>query len=186
MEQHSNGRRRWHTYKLSRGFGSEIGTTQVYKDFALSGAQSSVTITFDMYELDTWDGEAFKVWIDGVEYSSQNLWLDAYNNMYLGFENELAITQQMTTGTTNLGGQAGFEDEIHRYSFYDQHHVDQHRLGFSSTLDEAAGNEQWVSTICLSLRIDQRFRSRKMQPMEQRWGVCRVTTWMRARRSAIH
>ncbi len=125
------------------GFGNEIGTTQVFKDFALSGAQTSVTITFDMYELDTWDGEAFKVWINGVEYSSQNLWLDAYANMYLGLENELAITQQMTTGTTNLGGMAGFEDEIHRYSFTINTTSTNIRLGFSSTLDEVAGNEQW-------------------------------------------
>ncbi len=125
------------------GFGNEIGTTQVFKDFALSGAQNSVTITFDMYELDTWDGEAFKVWINGVEYSSQNLWMDAYGNMFLGLENELAITQQMTTGATNLGGLGGFEDEIHRYSFTINTTSTNIRLGFSSALDEGSGNEQW-------------------------------------------
>ena len=125
------------------GWGNELGATQVFKDFALSGSQGSVTITFDMYEVDTWDGEPFKVWIDGVEYSSHNLWMDAYSNMYLGLENELAMTQQMTDGTTNLSGQSGFEDEIHRYSFTINTTSSNIRLGFSSTLDETGANENW-------------------------------------------
>ena len=125
------------------GWGNELGATQVFKDFALSGSQGSVTITFDMYELDTWDGEAFKVWLDGVEYSSHDLLMDAFSNMYLGIENELAITQQMTNGISNLGGQSGFEDEIHRYSFTINTTSTNIRLGFSSTLDETGANENW-------------------------------------------
>ncbi len=125
------------------GWGSEMLETQVFKDFALSGSQSSVTITFDMYEIDTWDGEAFKVWIDGVEYSSQNLWLDLYSEMYSGRENELGITQQITDGLTSLGGIPGFEDEIRRYSFTINTTSTNIRLGFSSTLNEAGGNEHW-------------------------------------------
>ncbi len=125
------------------GWGNEIGATQVFKDFALSGLQSSVTITFDMYEVDTWDGEAFKVWIDGVETSSMNMWLDQYNNMYLGRENEVAITQQITDGLTNLGGNATYEDEIRRYTFTINTTASSIRLGFSSTLDEVGANENW-------------------------------------------
>lgn len=99
------------------GWGNEIGATQNIKDFALSGSQTSVTITFDMYELDTWDGEAFKIWIDGVETNSNNYWMDAYGGFHLGREIESSFSQQMTTGTDSLGGNATFEDEIHRYTF---------------------------------------------------------------------
>ncbi|MDX1930867.1 MAG: VCBS domain-containing protein [Pirellulaceae bacterium] len=124
------------------GWGNEIGTTQVFKDFTLSGDQSSVTITFDMYEMDSWDGEAFKVWVDNVEYSSHTLWMDWYSNFYLGREDEIAITQQITDGLSSLDGDL-FDDEIHRYTFTINTTSTNIRLGFSSTLDSPASNESW-------------------------------------------
>ncbi len=125
------------------GWGNENGATQVFKDFSLSGAQSSVTITFDMYEMDSWDGEAFKVWVDNVEYSSHTLWMDWYANFYIGREDEIAITQQITDGLSSLGGVGTFDDEIHRYSFTINTTSTNIRLGFSSTLDSPASNESW-------------------------------------------
>ena len=47
---------------------SEPPTQAVSKQFALSGEQHAVRIAFDLYQIDSWDGEEFVFYVDGEIY----------------------------------------------------------------------------------------------------------------------
>ncbi len=46
------------------------GIQDVSKTFTLTGTQTSVTIAFTFNEIDSWDGEQFRVWLNDVQVSA--------------------------------------------------------------------------------------------------------------------
>lgn len=100
------------------------GTTS--KTFALSGTQTSVTVAFDWYRLDSWDGELFRATVsDGVNSftsSSQGLFFDG--------------------GPTNIYNPT-WTDRNTRISFDFATTATSLTLTFSSTLDQDFTDEAW-------------------------------------------
>jgi hypothetical protein len=100
------------------------GTTS--KTFALSGGQTSVTVAFDWYRLDSWDGELFNATItDGV---------NSFTSSHQGFF--------FDGGPTNIYNPA-WSDRTTPISFAFATTANSITLTFSSTLDQHFTDEAW-------------------------------------------
>ena len=55
------------TTVLGRFPGHPTGGPVIGQRFTLSGNQDHVLMSFDFAEIDTWDNEQFKVWVDGTQ-----------------------------------------------------------------------------------------------------------------------
>jgi hypothetical protein len=116
-------------------FGGTCGSESISKtfDFGIENAGNTVTIEFDMYEIDSWDGEHFKVFTNGKEVSSNAMYWDDCNGNKDGGK------------ATNNNEFTGYgAEEIHHYSL--QATVDKNghvKLGFGSTLDQGIADESW-------------------------------------------
>jgi len=119
-------------------FGGTSGTQGVSKtyNFGSNFANQTVDVEFDIYEIDTWDLEQFRVFINNTVVTATNFACVAYPSMdaYDGGEN----IGHLSTGTTH-------PEEKHHYTM--QVTLDANgsfKLGFGSTLDEPfATNEAW-------------------------------------------
>lgn len=100
------------------------GTTS--KTFALSGTQTGVTVSFDFYRIDSWDGELFRATItDGV---------NTFTNSTQGFYYD--------GGPTNIYNQT-WSDAIKPITFNFATTASSITLSFSSTLDQDVTDEAW-------------------------------------------
>jgi Ca2+-binding RTX toxin-like protein len=116
-------------------FGGTGGNESVSKtyDFGVKNAGKQVTIEFDMYEIDSWDGEAFKVFVNGTEKYQANYFVDDY---YTQSDSGMKTSQNLFDGW-------GVE-EVHHYSIeVGLDELGQVKLGFGSTLVEGINNESW-------------------------------------------
>lgn len=104
------------------------------KTFALSGGQTAVTIAFDFYEIDSWDGERFQVRADG------NLIMDDVFNFTTADGPANGLTTLMT-GSSFIG--AGYADELFRVELSYFTTASSLQLAFSSTLNQAPSDESW-------------------------------------------
>ena len=108
------------------GTSGEQGYSKTY-NFGAQHAGKLVEIEFDMYEIDSWDGESFRVFVN----------------------DSMLVNEQMSAGTntgesTNGNVFGTYEDEIHHYTL--QARVDNNgevKLGFGSTLNQDIENESW-------------------------------------------
>ncbi len=111
-------------------FGGTNGNQGLYKTFNL-GAENAgrmVNITFDMYEIDSWDNEEFKVFVNDNEVINETMAVGTITG---------------TATSANVYKSWGSED-MHSYSLQAQ--VDENgniKLGFGSTLNESIDNESW-------------------------------------------
>jgi hypothetical protein len=100
------------------------GTTS--KTFALSGAQSTVSVGFDFYRIDSWDGELFQATIsDGTS---------SFTNSTAGFF--------FDGGPTNIYN-GSWSDAVRAISFNFATTASSITLTFSSTLDQGFTDEAW-------------------------------------------
>ncbi|MFY9141882.1 tandem-95 repeat protein [Sulfuricurvum sp.] len=114
------------------GTGGNEGISKTF-DIGTEFAGKTVTINFDMYEIDSWDGEAFKVFVNGTEVSSTQMWVDPYYGEHDGG----------TTTSANVFAGWGAED-IHHYSLVATVDANgQVKLGFGTTLDQGISDESW-------------------------------------------
>ncbi len=96
------------------------------KTFALGGGPRTVTVAFDWYRLDSWDGETFTATAnDGVTSTSTSR---------IGFFND--------GGPTNIYN-PNWSDRIERISFSFTTNATSFTLGFDSTLDQDFTDESW-------------------------------------------
>ncbi len=122
----------------------EGGAQNVHKTYTLSAAQNYTIIEFDMYKLDTWDGEFFRVFINDTQSINLSLTAGTFATPANGSLGAVSYTvQEMTPFLTNLGG-AGGNDQIFRFTLTVSNSAAASvKLGFSSTLDQAIGDESW-------------------------------------------
>ena len=109
-------------------FGQGLGETSKTFGFGAGHAGEEVTITFDMYEIDSWDGESFKVLINGTEESS------------------VALRHSQLNGgsATQNNVFSAWSDEVHHYSITATlDSAGNVKLGFSSTLNQSINDESW-------------------------------------------
>ncbi len=118
-------------------FGRGESTSKTY-DFGAANAGKQVDISFDFYEIDTWDGEQFLVFINGSEVSDNRhyYWRTEANSSSLG----------------NIDGTGSRADSKTEYTFKATLDADGRvTLGFGSTLNEALSNESFgIDNISLS------------------------------------
>ena len=120
------------------------GVQTLFKTYTLSGTENYTVIEFDMYKLDTWDGETFRVFINDSQVISIPLQQATFNSPANGSSGIVSYTvQEMTPFLANLGSAAG-NDQIFRFTLTVQNAGQANvKLGFSSTLNQAVGDESW-------------------------------------------
>ena len=121
-------------------FGDTGGAQTIYKTFSLSGDQDSVTINFDFWEFDTWNGEDFKIWVDDQLISTDTY----FTQQYYG-SSDSSTYGTSTSGTTSNLGEGRYNDQTHSYSFNVNSSASTIKLGFGASLDESLANntESW-------------------------------------------
>lgn len=120
-------------------FSGTGGAQSVYKTYTLSGAQTQATIQFDFYEMDSWDGESFYIYINDSLYRTDSFWV---NNHYSNADTP-SIAVALNSGTANVGFNSSYADEFFRYTINYNTTATTLKLGFGTTLDEALDNESW-------------------------------------------
>ena len=119
-------------------FGGTNGEQAVYKTFELSGDQQSVTINFDFYEFDTWNGEEFKIWVDDQLIST-----DTYYTQEFYSTGDSSTYGSATSRQSSNLGHWGYNDQTHQYEFTINTTADSIKVGFGANLDEIKLQESW-------------------------------------------
>jgi len=123
------------------GSGGEEAVSKVF-DLGAEHAGESVNIKFDMYEIDSWDDEQFKVFTNGEEVASDTL-------SHFGRTWSHIATDEEDGGEAidNIGSSGKYwldHDEVHSYEV--EATVDSNgevKLGFGSTLNQSLGDESY-------------------------------------------
>ncbi len=119
-------------------FGGSQGSQLVYKDFALSGNQTQVTIAFDFYEIDSWDYEFFNIFIDDNLVRQ-----DEYkHNREDAPQGTVDLFGGMSSPDTNYGFR-NWPDQGIGYTLTINTTATNLRLGFGSTLNQPIWDESW-------------------------------------------
>lgn len=119
------------------------GTQNVFKTYTLSSTQDHVTISFDMYEIDSWDGESFSVFIDDVQAISFPLTQGAFNSPVDGSSGGVSWTVQETTQFNTNFAYGSWPDQRYHFNLTINSTAASIKLGFSSTLNQALNDEAW-------------------------------------------
>lgn len=104
------------------------------KTYSLSGTQTLVSISFDFYEIDSWDTEAFRVYVDDVLFSSI-AYSHGVNDVPGGIVTNLLPRLNY--------GFASWPDQTYRYSFDIATTASTLKLGFGSSLNQGISDEAW-------------------------------------------
>ena len=122
---------------LGRFPGHPSGGSVVGQRFALSGNQDHIVMSFDFAEIDTWDNEQFKVWVDGTQ-----LIADRYQKDRLDLPSG-TVAVAGATGRQNLGyGTA--TDQILRYTLSVPTTGTSVLVEFGADLNGAISDESWA------------------------------------------
>jgi len=119
-------------------FGGTGGAQTVYKTYALSGNQTQVSVTFNFYEIDSWDYELFDVFINDAVVSS----LDFKHNRDDGVLHGLTKIFSGDNGNIDYGF-SGWPDQGYLYQFVVNTTATSLKLGFGSTLNQGIDDEAW-------------------------------------------
>jgi choice-of-anchor C domain-containing protein len=111
-----------------------INVQDVHKTFALSGNQTSVTISLTFNEIDSWDGENFLIWVNDTQ-----VFANAFGQ---GATQNYSTTTSDNGGTTNPGF-GGWTDEVHSIVLTVNTTATTLKLGFGSGLDQTFADEGW-------------------------------------------
>lgn len=121
----------------------EGGAQNTYKTYALSGTQDYVAITFDFYEIDSWDGENFIVYVnDAVAYSG-SFSQSTFNTVTPGSSGIFSWSAQTTTPLNVNYVYGSWTDQCYKFTLIVDSSAASLKLGFSSTLNQAASDEAW-------------------------------------------
>ncbi len=121
----------------------EGGAQNTFKTYTLSGTQDYAVFTFDMYELDSWDGESFRIYIDDVLVYNQAFTAGTYNTPSDGSSGPVSWTiQELTPFNANFA-YGMWADQIYRFTLTVDTSAAAVKIGFSSTLDQATNDEAW-------------------------------------------
>ncbi|MBB6521888.1 cadherin repeat domain-containing protein [Pseudoteredinibacter isoporae] len=119
----------------------------VEKTFSLGSGAESAVVEFNLYEIDSWDGENFIVEVNGERIEIPlSIYRDSEDNS--GSQGNISwslVTHGPSAhlGFTNGWSQYNDGDQIHTVRIEIQQPGDELNLKLSSTLDEAVSNESW-------------------------------------------
>jgi len=115
-------------------FSGTGGSQGVSKTFGLSGIQPSVKVQFDFYQIDSWDNEYFRVYVDDGRVAN-----DQYSHG--GLESPPNATPLDTTNADRVFRH--WSDQRFRYEFDLPVTDTDVKLGFGSTLNSGISDESW-------------------------------------------
>lgn len=144
------GSRSFATGNLLGNFEGSGGNQRTSNTYDVPQGVDELTLNFTFYEIDSWDGEEFRVFVDGQLYHSRSYQI--YNNA-----GDVAGTETLTNSQGDVIGQVVHDESLQAVvstNWVDQAHhytltipVDpnagQVTIGFGSTLNEAKSNESW-------------------------------------------
>lgn len=117
------------------------GTTRSF-DFGVSNKGKKVKISFDFYEIDSWDGEEFKVFVNNQ--TTPSFTKKFYSDSYFAVDYDGGIPIDINSSMVDRSYTTWYDDEKHQISF--DAILDSNgklQLKFTSTLDENVLNESW-------------------------------------------
>lgn len=119
----------------------------VWKTFPITGGHTRVSIAFDFYEIDSWDYELFKVFVNGQLISSHDF---KHNRDESPLHGLPRILPGDTDGNQNIGF-TSWPDQGYRYEFELDMSAETLTLGFETTImsllaDESYGIDNLVIT----------------------------------------
>lgn len=121
----------------------EGGAQNTFKTYTLSGTQDYAVFTFDMYELDSWDGESFRIFIDDVLVYNQAFSAGTFNMPHDGSFGSVSWTiHELTPFNANFAYGA-WAEQIYRFTLTVDTSAAAVKIGFSSTLDQVTVDEAW-------------------------------------------
>ncbi len=129
----------------------EGGSQDTYKTYTLSGTQDYAVISFDMYEIDSWDGEDFYIYVDDVPVYVSSLTQGAFNSPADGSSGAVSWAIQETTPFNANFVFGGWNEQTYHFVLTIQTTAASVKLGFSSTLNQVVTDEAWgVDNIIVS------------------------------------
>ncbi|MFA0479813.1 tandem-95 repeat protein [Vibrio splendidus] len=151
FESGSNG---WNTgTESSQGFesgdmlgriGGTGGEEAVSKTYDIPSDVSEVNISFSFYEIDSWDGESFQIFVGGEELTSLNnsafQTQDGTTTLYDSAGNEVG---EVVHGVSQGEGFSGWNDQAHQINLTVPVEDGQLELGFGSTLNQGVSDESF-------------------------------------------
>lgn len=133
----------YYTTHLGR-FSQDGGTQNVYKTYTLSGTQDSVSISFDFYEIDSWDTEQFIIFVDDVQIFNAAYTSSTFNAPVDGSSGAVSWTIQETSQVLgNIGYSSTYNDQRSHFILSIASTASSIKLGFSSTLNQVVTDEAW-------------------------------------------
>lgn len=122
----------------------EGGAQNTFKTYTMTGTQDYTVITFDMYKIDSWDGEFFRVFVNDAQVINLSLIQGTYQQPADGSSGVVSYTvQELTPFAANFAF-GSWNDQIFRFTLTVQNSAAANlKLGFSSTLDQATSDESW-------------------------------------------
>ncbi len=122
----------------------EGGAQNTYKTYTLSGTESSTVIEFDMYKMDSWDGEFFRVFINDSQVINLSFINNTFSSPADGSSGIVTYNvQEMTPFLANFAF-GSWNEQIFRFTLtINNANAGNVKLGFSSTLDQAVSDESW-------------------------------------------
>ncbi|MDH5933672.1 tandem-95 repeat protein [Vibrio splendidus] len=151
FESGSNG---WNTgTESSQGFesgdmlgriGGTGGDEAVSKTYDIPSDVSEVNISFSFYEIDSWDGESFQIFVGGEELTSLDnsafQTQDGTTALYDSAGNEVG---EVVHGASQGEGFSGWNDQAHQINLTVPVEDGQLELGFGSTLNQGVSDESF-------------------------------------------
>lgn len=132
------------SYSTFLGKFASTGTGQgPFKIIPLSGSQDTTTITFDFYEIDSWDTEYFSAYVDDLEIFEQQFNINVFETGTSGTTGSVTwVRSNLSQFLTNSCCDSRYPDQTHRYALtITNPGATSVKLGFGNSLDEGESNE---------------------------------------------
>jgi len=127
-------------------FSNDGGVQSNSKTYTLTGNQDYTVIQFDFYRLDSWETEAFRIFVNDTQILTQNFTTAATTIA----DGSSGITSWTVTELNTISGQLGnasgtfFNDQAFRFTMTIQNAgASTVKIGFGSTTNQAANDESW-------------------------------------------
>jgi len=134
-------------------FGGSGGAQAISKSFNLPGGQPEVVVAFDMYRIDDWDGEDFRVFVNDVQVISLPMTRSSGFAASSGNVDGVSWTATPTTSNANVAF-GSFEDQTIRFRLTITSPGTSLKLGFGSTLDQDVSDASYgIDHLSISANI---------------------------------
>ncbi|MGJ8569716.1 MAG: tandem-95 repeat protein [Hoeflea sp.] len=136
-----------YTEFLGRFGGSTMNSTTI-----AVGDAGPVTVSFDLYEMNSWDGEHFQVFADGVQIVNDALSSDQVYGNGDGSTKPYAVS--VTNTLPMIPGTFGYNTEVWHYEFTVNATGPNLNLTFGSTLNQSVYDESWgIDNLSVTARL---------------------------------